>query len=128
MKRIHICLLLTFSFACLALTGIIVTKGAQSNQEYLVEFLCSGRYEIVYVHHGVSEVITTIGVHQVFISRRFDEPWDVSFSVTKYEKRNIPLYVSIKTLEGETVYRTAVAGHDGYLFMDCRLICDKLTK
>lgn len=127
MKKTHIGLLLAFSFACLALTGIII-KGAQPNQEYLVEFLCSGRYEIVYVHHGFSEVITTTGVHQVFISRNIDEPWGVSFSVTKYEISNTPLYVSIKTLEGETVYNTAVAGHDGYLFMDCKLICEKLTK
>ena len=128
MKKIYLILFVAQSLSCMLLAGMVVMQGASPNQQYIVEFLSSGRYEIVYVHQCISDIITTTGLHQVYISRNINEPWRISFTVTKLETTNVALYVSIKTIDGEALYNTAIGAHDGYISMDCNLICDNLSK
>jgi hypothetical protein len=125
MNKILVYTFTALSCASLLLTGLLViNESKDQTQSLVVEFEYAGRFEVIYTHHGIPETKMCFGVHHVYISRNINEHWNVSFMVNKMETGASPLFVHIKTLDGNTIYRTVLANQESVLFMDCSTICD----
>jgi hypothetical protein len=113
------------SLSSLILTGILVKNGlSNQTQSVVVEFEYAGRFEIVHTHHGVSETFLGFGKHQMLISRTIGEHWGISFFAQRLDGAEMPLFVFVKTLDGDTVFSTVLASQDSFLNMDCTTLCE----
>ena len=118
-----------FSFITLLLSGIIIRQGAQNqHQSLIIEFEYAGRFEIVSSHHGVTETTMRLGLLQVFITRTIGEPWEISFIQRKLEIVNIPMYVSIQTLDGEILYSSVLVTQETMIDIDCITECNVVMR
>jgi hypothetical protein len=127
-KKVLWGLLIALSLTSVLLCGRIIAQGTiKKSQNLVVEFKSSARFEIVYTHEGVSESISSTGIHEVYISRNLDEHWGIYFIVQKQFEEQYPVYVSIMNLDRDVLYSTVVSASDGYLAMDCKYICDKTS-
>ena len=128
MKKILVLFLVISSISSLLITGWIVQAGiSKPTQTLVVEFEYAGRFEVVYTHHGISESKIVFGEHQVLIFRNIKEPWSISFFAQRIDNAEAPLYVYIKTLEGETVFSTVLATRESVLNIDCTNTCNITT-
>ena len=126
----------TFSFSHANIGSTVPYSGVPDTQtdsenvkthQLIVEFKASGRFELVYTHNGLSETNTAYGLHQVYVSRFSNEPWNTHFIVNKGEYQNFPVYVCIKSMKNEILYTTVMSSRESYLALDCKDICEKIS-
>lgn len=125
MDKTLVCALMVLSCSSLFLTGVLVEQDSLNQTQYLViEFEHAGRYEIFYNPHGVPETVMSLGVQKILVSRTVGEHWEVSFSANRLDGNLSPLFVRIKTLEGDTIYDSVLEKENSVLELDCIEICN----
>ena len=124
MNKLIVYTLVGLSLLSLSLTGVIVSQGLSIQTENLiVEFEFAGRFEVIYSHHGITQTSLALGIQQIPIARNIGEHWEITFIVQKMEVSSSPLFVYLKTLDGEIIYSTNVVEQDGILDLDCETLC-----
>ena len=89
-----------------------------------MRFEYAGRFDVIMTHHGISETATRLGLHQVYVSRTVGEPWEISFIIYKHDSGATPMYVDIKTLEGDLIYRSVIVTKESVIDIDCIRECN----
>ena len=123
-KKITLTLIIISTISIL-LTGQIISESINTEtQRLIIQFEYAGRFEVIYTHNQVSESVTKLGIHQIYVSRRINEPWEIYFTVSKIDSVKAPLFIYIRTMEGEEIYRMVLSKQEGYLNMDCNTVCE----
>ena len=125
MERKIVFVILVISSFSILLTGKIISDGVKTETQHLViQFEFSGRFELVYTHRDVSETVTKLGIHQIYVTRKVNQPWEIFFMISKLDSFEAPLFVFIKTLDGEEIFRIILIEQEGYIDLDCNSICE----
>ena len=128
MNRKILNIVAVFSLISMLLSGVLILQKNQTEKQSLVmRFEYAGRFDVIMTHHGVTETSTRLGLHQVFVSRTVGEPWEISIFTYKHDNDAIPMYVNIKTLEGELIHQSVIITREGLLDIDCINECNVIT-
>jgi hypothetical protein len=114
--------LIGFSLISLMISGVFIQQDRKITQNLIVEFENAGLFEVTMTQRGVTNSITRFGYYLV-ISRYIDMPWDVSFVARMLEYDPSPLYVKVKTMDGEIIHRTVLVDKDSTLIINCIRLC-----
>jgi hypothetical protein len=128
MNRKTLIILAVFSISSIILSGVLIQQGRQIvNQSFVLKFEYAGRFDVVMTHHGVSETATRLGLHEVYVSRIVGEPWEISFFTYKHDNDAIPMYLNIKTVQGELIHRSVILSRESSIDIDCINECNVNT-
>lgn len=116
--------LFTLSLTLTVVLGFVIVGGLDDGtQDLIIAFEYSGPFEVVYTHGGLTDVIPCFGYKEVYISRVVGESWDTHFYTARRDLSDSPMYVYIRTLDGETLDSLVIVGRESVLNISCQEAC-----
>lgn len=124
MNKLQTLGLFSLSLTLTIILSLVIVGGLNNNtQELVIVFEYPGPFEIVQTHSGVTDVIPCFGYKEVLISRIVPESWDTHFYTTRRDLNDAPMYIYVKTIDGETLESLVLVGHESVLNIDCQEVC-----